>query len=91
MEIGQGILRYNVEHDWNYPNNLAVLYEKGYLKSILEAKSLMTGKPYVYTSVLGSNIPSPLTPLPVSSCCMTTSNSKMATISASWQVDSVNP
>jgi hypothetical protein len=48
MEIGLGILRYASRGNKTYPPSLDVLFERGTLKPPLEAKSLLTGKPYIY-------------------------------------------
>jgi hypothetical protein len=50
MEISLGILQYASEHGKTYPESLKVLFEKGYLKPPLEARSVVTGKPYVYVA-----------------------------------------
>jgi hypothetical protein len=50
MEIGWAIQTYAHNHDRAYPDNLAILFETGQLKSPLEAKSLLTGRPYVYVA-----------------------------------------
>jgi hypothetical protein len=48
MQIGLAIHTYAHNHDMAYPDNLAILFESGQLKPPLEAKSLLTGRPYVY-------------------------------------------
>ena len=48
MEIGWAIQTYAHNHDRTYPDTLAILFENGQLKPPLEAKSLLTGRPYVY-------------------------------------------
>ncbi len=50
MEIGLGIHTYASSHGGTFPDNIAVLFDKGYLKLPLEAKSLITAKPYVYVA-----------------------------------------
>ena len=44
-------------HDRAYPDDLAILFETGYLKPPPEAKSLVTGRPYVYVAA-GEKSPS---------------------------------
>jgi hypothetical protein len=56
MEIGRALYRYACEHDKTYPDRLDVLFEQGYLKPPLEAKSLLTGRPFVYV-VAGEKLP----------------------------------
>jgi hypothetical protein len=50
MDIGWAIIGYAQKHDNAYPDSLEVLFEQGCLKPPLEAKSLLTGRPYVYLS-----------------------------------------
>jgi hypothetical protein len=50
MEISLGICSYTHKHDNAYPDSIAVLFEKGFLKPPLEAKSLLTGRPYIYVA-----------------------------------------
>ena len=50
MEIGWAIQTYAHNHDMAYPDNLAILFESGQVKPPLEAKSLLTGRPYVYVA-----------------------------------------
>lgn len=50
MEIALGICNYACAHDQAYPESIAMLFEQGYLKPPLEAKSLLTGLPYVYVA-----------------------------------------
>jgi hypothetical protein len=57
MEIGSAILAYAQHHSNTCPPSLSVLFEKGeYLKPALEAKSVLTGKPYVYVAS-GEKVP----------------------------------
>jgi len=48
MDIAWAIQNYAHMHDQTYPDSLAVLFESGNLKPTLEAKSVLTGRPYVY-------------------------------------------
>jgi hypothetical protein len=48
MEISLAISCYAHKHDNAYPDSIAVLFEKGFLEPPLEAKSLLTGRPYIY-------------------------------------------
>ena len=57
MEIAWAIQNYAHAHDQAYPDNLTVLFENGCLKPPLEAKSLLTGRPYVYVAA-GEKSPS---------------------------------
>ena len=57
MEIAWAIQNYARAHDQAYPDNLNVLFESGCLKPPLEAKSLVTGRPYVYVAA-GEKSPS---------------------------------
>jgi len=50
MDIGWAIQNYANSHDKAFPENLAVLFEQGLLKPPVEAKSLLTGRPYVYVA-----------------------------------------
>ena len=50
MEISLGICSYTHQHDNAYPDSLAVLFEKGFLEPPLEAKSLLSGRPYIYVA-----------------------------------------
>jgi hypothetical protein len=50
MEISLGICSYTHKHDNAYPDGLAVLFEEGFLKPPLEAKSLLTGRQYIYVA-----------------------------------------
>ena len=50
MEIAWAIQSYAHNHSMAYPDTLAVLFESGQLKPPLEAKSLLTGRPYVYVA-----------------------------------------
>ena len=50
MEIGLAIQTYAHNHAMAYPDNLAVLLESGQVNPPLEAKSLLTGRPYVYVA-----------------------------------------
>jgi hypothetical protein len=56
MEIAWAIQTYAHNHNRAYPDNLAILFESGQLKPPLEAKSLLTGRPYVYV-VAGEKSP----------------------------------
>ncbi len=56
MEIGMALYHYACQHEQTYPEKLESLIEGGYLKSPLEAKSLRTGRPYVYVAG-GEKIP----------------------------------
>ena len=57
MQIGLGILSYASDHGETCSAGLDVLFEKGkYLKAPLEAKSVLTGKPYVYAAA-GKKVP----------------------------------
>jgi hypothetical protein len=57
LEIVWAIIGYAQTHDLAYPDSLAVLFESGHLKPPLEAKSLATGRPYVYVAA-GEKSPS---------------------------------
>ncbi|MHC4713732.1 MAG: hypothetical protein ACYTAN_10760 [Planctomycetota bacterium] len=48
MEMGLGVLTYADKHDNTYPDNIDVLFWNKYLEPPLEAKSLLTGRPYAY-------------------------------------------
>jgi hypothetical protein len=50
MEIAWAIQTYAHNHEMAYPDTIAVLFESGQLKPPLEAKSLLTGRPYVYVA-----------------------------------------
>jgi hypothetical protein len=50
MEIGVAIYKYACEHDRTYPASLELLFQAGHLKPPLEAKSLRTGRPYIYVA-----------------------------------------
>ncbi len=57
LEIAWALLSYAQKHELAYPDNLAVLFEGGYLKPPLETKSVRTGRPYVYVAA-GEKSPS---------------------------------
>ena len=50
MHIGWAIQTYAHHHDGAYPDNFAILFDSGELKPPLEAKSLLTGRAYVYVA-----------------------------------------
>ncbi len=50
MDIDKGIIGYADEHNATYPDSLNVLFEKKYVELPVEAKSLLTGRPYVYVA-----------------------------------------
>jgi hypothetical protein len=51
MAVGSAIFGYAADHDHTLPGSLAVLFENGkYLKDPDEARSVLTGKPYVYVA-----------------------------------------
>ncbi len=50
MDIAWAIQDYAQKHDGAFPDSLAVLIESGSLQPPLEAKSLRTDRPYVYTA-----------------------------------------
>jgi hypothetical protein len=50
MEIAWAIQTYAHDHEMAFPDRIAVLFESGQLKAPLEAKSLLTGRPYVYVA-----------------------------------------
>jgi hypothetical protein len=50
MDIAWTIQSFARDHGGSFPDSLAVLAEEGYLKPPLEAKSLLTGRPYVYVA-----------------------------------------
>jgi len=56
MEINQAMHSYAATHDNTYPNNIDVLFETGYLQATVKAKSLLTGKPYVFPAA-GEKVP----------------------------------
>ena len=56
MEINQAIHRYASTHDDTYPESIEVLFREGYLKAPTTAKSILTGKPYVYVAA-GEKVP----------------------------------
>jgi len=49
MEITGSVLSYAFKHENQLPQRLDVLYEQKYLDRKVETKSLITGRPYVYT------------------------------------------
>jgi hypothetical protein len=57
MEIGLALHQYASKHDQNYPDNLELLFENGFLKPPLEIKSVRTGRPYLYVAA-GEKSPS---------------------------------
>ncbi len=57
LEIAWAIQSYAQAHDQVYPESLAVLFESGHLKPPLEAKSLLSGGPYIYVAA-GEKCPS---------------------------------
>jgi hypothetical protein len=56
MEIGGELLGYAFKHDNTFPKSLQVLYDEKLLDPKVEAKSLRTGRPYVY-AVAGQKLP----------------------------------
>jgi len=50
MEINMALHTYAAQHESKYPASLDLLFEAGYLKPPLKAKSVVTGKPYVYVA-----------------------------------------
>jgi hypothetical protein len=57
MGLGTALFRYMTSHDQKLPDSLEVLYRDGkYLKSEEHARSVLTGKPYVY-SAAGKTLP----------------------------------
>jgi hypothetical protein len=50
MGIAMGIQSYAQDHQNAYPESIEALFESAYLKAPLEAKSLLTGRPYVYVA-----------------------------------------
>jgi len=50
MEIGQALHWYATEHEQTFPDSIGVLFEQGYLKPPFEARSLLTGRPYVFAA-----------------------------------------
>lgn len=50
LDTGWAVLRYAYEHDQSFPDGIDVLFEKEYLKPPFEAKSLVTGRPYIYVA-----------------------------------------
>jgi hypothetical protein len=56
MEIGAELLGYAFSHDNTFPTSLQVLYDEKLLDPKVEAKSLRTGRPYVY-AVAGRKLP----------------------------------
>jgi hypothetical protein len=50
MEIAWAIQTCALNHSMAYPDTIAVLFESGQLKPPLEAKSVLTGRPYVYVA-----------------------------------------
>ena len=59
MEINQALSRYAAMHDDTYPESIEVLFQDGYLKAPVSAKSVLTGKPYVYVAA-GEKVPEKL-------------------------------
>src|SRR5439155_13172999 len=56
MDIGLALLQYAQKHHQVYPESFDKLFEGGYLKPPLEAKSPRTGRPYLYVAA-GERIP----------------------------------
>ena len=57
MGLGTALFRYMASHDEKLPESLEVLYRDGkYLKSEEHARSVLTGKPYVYAAA-GKTLP----------------------------------
>jgi hypothetical protein len=56
MEINMALHTYAAQHGNTYPPTVDFLFEKGYLKPPLKAKSVLTGKPYVYVAA-GEKVP----------------------------------
>ena len=56
MEIGGELLSYAFSHDNTFPKSLQVLYDEKRLDPKVEAKSLRSGRPYVYV-VAGQKLP----------------------------------
>ena len=48
MDIGWAIIGYAQAHGDAYPDSIDILFEKGFLKPPLDARSLLTGRPYIY-------------------------------------------
>ncbi len=57
MEIAQALFHYSSEHEGAFPDSLEALLEPGHRKQLPEAKSLLTGRPYVYVAA-GEKCPS---------------------------------
>lgn len=51
MEIGLELHRYAGDHNQTFPENINALFDQGYLKPPLEAKSVLTGRPYIFAAV----------------------------------------
>ncbi len=57
MELGEAILDYASDHTNTCPPSMAALFEREkYLKATQEAKSVLTGRPYVYAAA-GKKVP----------------------------------
>jgi hypothetical protein len=56
MEINIALHSYAAHHENKYPTSIDVLFETGHLKPPLKAKSVLTGKPYVYIAS-GEKVP----------------------------------
>jgi tetratricopeptide (TPR) repeat protein len=57
MELGSAVFSYASDHDRTLPPSLEVLLEKGkYLKDPSQARSVLTGKPYVFIAA-GEKLP----------------------------------
>jgi hypothetical protein len=50
MDIGKAIITYQSDHNDKLPDNIDVLWEKKYLEPPIEAKSLLSGRPFVYAA-----------------------------------------
>ena len=52
-DIGLGLLMYEGDHGQTFPASIDVLFQEEYLKPPLEARSILTGKPYAYVAAGG--------------------------------------
>jgi hypothetical protein len=48
MDVGRALWSYASEHKRTFPENIQVLFEQKHLKDSDAAKSVLTGKPYIY-------------------------------------------
>jgi len=56
MEIGWAAMAYARQHEMNYPNSIDALFQDGQLKPPLEARSPLSGRPYIFPAA-GKKMP----------------------------------